>query len=176
MSKKLVIVESPAKARTLGKILGKSYSLKASLGHVRDLPRSQIGVDIENGFTPKYVVPRAKTKLVNELKQAAKNASAIYLATDPDREGEAIAWHLAEVIKSDQQPYHRVVFHEITEDAVKDAFQHPRSLDMQLVDAQQARRILDRLVGYKISPLLWQKVRKRLSAGQGPVRGGEDYR
>ena len=166
MSKKLVIVESPAKAKTLGKILGKSYSLKASLGHVRDLPRSQIGLDIENGFTPKYVVPRAKTKLVNELKQAARNASVIYLATDPDREGEAIAWHLLEVIKSDQQPYHRVVFHEITEDAVKNAFQHPRSLDMQLVDAQQARRILDRLVGYKISPLLWQKVRKRLSAGR----------
>ena len=136
MSKKLVIVESPAKARTLGKILGKSYSLKASLGHVRDLPRSQIGVDIENGFMPRYVIPRAKTKIVNELKQAAQNASTIYLATDPDREGEAIAWHLAEVTKSDQKPYHRVVFHEITEDAVKQAFQHPRSLDMQLVDAQ----------------------------------------
>jgi len=165
MSKKLVIVESPAKARTLGKILGKGYTLKASLGHVRDLPRSQIGVDIENGFTPKYVVPRAKTKLVNELKRDAKNASVIYLATDPDREGEAIAWHLAEVMKSDQ-PYQRVVFHEITEDAVKHAFQHPRSLDMQLIDAQQARRILDRLVGYKISPLLWQKVRKGLSAGR----------
>ncbi len=166
MSKKLVIVESPAKARTLGKILGKGYSLKASLGHVRDLPKGQIGVDIENGFMPKYVVPRAKTKLVNELKQAARGASVIYLATDPDREGEAIAWHLAEVAKSDQQTYHRVVFREITEDAVKQAFQNPRGIDMQLVDAQQARRILDRLVGYKISPLLWQKVRKRLSAGR----------
>ena len=166
MSKKLVIVESPAKARTLGKILGNSYNLKASLGHVRDLPRSQIGVDIENNFTPKYVVPRAKTKLVNELKKSAQNASAIYLATDPDREGEAIAWHLAEVIKSNQQSYHRVVFHEITEEAVKQAFKHPRPIDMQLVDAQQARRILDRLVGYKISPLLWQKVRKGLSAGR----------
>ncbi len=166
MSKKLVIVESPAKARTLGKILGKSYSLKASLGHVRDLPRSQIGVDIENGFIPKYVVPKTKTKLVKELKQSVQKASAVYLATDPDREGEAIAWHLAEVTKSDKQPYYRVVFHEITEDAVKDAFQHPRSVNMQLVDAQQARRILDRLVGYKISPLLWQKVRKRLSAGR----------
>jgi DNA topoisomerase-1 len=143
MSKKLVIVESPAKARTLGKILGKGYTLKASLGHVRDLPRSQIGVDIENGFTPRYVVPRAKTKLVNELKRDAKNATTVYL-----------------------QPYQRVVFHEITEDAVKHAFQHPRSLDMQLIDAQQARRILDRLVGYKISPLLWQKVRKGLSAGR----------
>lgn len=166
MGKKLVIVESPAKARTLGKILGSSYNLKASLGHVRDLPRSQIGVDVENGFIPKYVVPRAKTKLVNELKKSAQNASAIYLATDPDREGEAIAWHLAEVIKSNQQSYHRVVFHEITEEAVKQAFKHPRSIDMQLVDAQQARRILDRLVGYKISPLLWQKIRKGLSAGR----------
>jgi DNA topoisomerase-1 len=159
-------VESPAKARTLGKILGKSYTFKASLGHVRDLPRSQIGVDVEKGFLPRYVVPRAKTKLVNELKQAARDASAVYLATDPDREGEAIAWHLAEVTRSDQQPYHRVVFHEITEEAVKHAFQNPRSIDMPLVDAQQARRVLDRLVGYKISPLLWQKVRKRLSAGR----------
>ncbi len=166
MSKKLVIVESPAKAKTLGKILGKSYSLKASLGHVRDLPRGQMGVDIENGFVPKYVVPKAKTKLVNELKQAAKGASAVYLATDPDREGEAIAWHLAEVVKTDKQNYYRVVFREITEDAVKSAFQNPRTIDMQLVDAQQARRILDRLVGYNISPLLWKKVRKRLSAGR----------
>ena len=166
MSRKLVIVESPAKAKTLGKILGKSYSLRASIGHVRDLPRGQMGVDIENGFTPKYVVPKAKTKLVNELKQAAKNASAIYLATDPDREGEAIAWHLAEVTKTDKQNYYRVVFREITEDAVKSAFLNPRAIDMQLVDAQQARRILDRLVGYKISPLLWTKVRKRLSAGR----------
>jgi len=166
MSKKLVIVESPAKAKTLGKILGKSYSLKASLGHVRDLPKGQMGVDIENGFVPKYVVPKAKTKLVNELKQAAKGASVIYLATDPDREGEAIAWHLAEVAKTDKQNYYRVVFREITEDAVKSAFQDPREIDMQLVDAQQARRILDRLVGYNISPLLWKKVRKRLSAGR----------
>jgi DNA topoisomerase-1 len=166
MTKKLVIVESPAKAKTLGKILGRSYSLKASLGHVRDLPRGQMGVDIENGFAPRYVVPRAKTKLVNELKQSAREASAIYLATDPDREGEAIAWHLAEVARSDEKPYHRVVFREITEDAVKQAFQKPRKIDMQLVDAQQARRILDRLVGYKISPLLWTKVRKRLSAGR----------
>jgi len=166
MSKKLVIVESPAKAKTLGKILGKSYSLKASLGHVRDLPRGQMGVDIENGFLPKYVVPKAKTKLVNELKQAAKGASAVYLATDPDREGEAIAWHLAEVATTDKQNYYRVVFREITEDAVKSAFQNPRNIDMQLVDAQQARRILDRLVGYNISPLLWKKVRKRLSAGR----------
>ena len=166
MSKKLVIVESPAKARTLGKILGRSYNLKASLGHVRDLPRGQMGVDLENGFSPKYVVPRAKTKLVNELKRAVEDAEEVYLATDPDREGEAIAWHLAEVTGTDKKPYHRVVFREITEEAVKDAFKNPRDIDVKLVDAQQARRVLDRLVGYKISPLLWQKVRKRLSAGR----------
>jgi len=164
--KNLVIVESPAKARTLGKILGKSYNLKASIGHIRDLPRGQLGVDVEKGFTPKYVVPRTKSKIVSELRQAVKNASAVYLATDPDREGEAIAWHLSEVIKSDQIPYHRVVFHEITEPAIKHAFKHPRSIDMQLVNAQQARRVLDRLVGYKISPLLWKKVRRGLSAGR----------
>ena len=164
--KKLVIVESPAKARTLNKILGRGYSLKASLGHVRDLPRSRLGVDIENGFVPKYVVPKARSKLVGELKQAARTASAVYLATDPDREGEAIAWHLVEVTKSDQTPYYRVVFHEITEQAIKRAFKHPRSIDMQLVNAQQARRVLDRLVGYKISPLLWKKIRRGLSAGR----------
>ena len=166
MSKKLVIVESPAKAKTLGKILGKTYSIKASLGHVRDLPKGQMGVDIENGFVPKYVVPRAKTRLVNELKKAAGNARDIYLATDPDREGEAIAWHLAEVAGDEKRNYHRVVFREITEEAVKSAFQNPRDIDIQLVDAQQARRVMDRLVGYKISPLLWTKVRKRLSAGR----------
>ncbi len=166
MSKNLVIVESPAKTRTLSKILGGSYSIKASLGHVRDLPRSQMGLDIENGFKPRYVVPKAKTKLVNELKEATKEAVTIYLATDPDREGEAIAWHLAEVIGGKGKSFKRVVFREITEEAVKEAFQNPRPIDMQLVDAQQARRILDRLVGYKISPLLWKKVRKRLSAGR----------
>jgi DNA topoisomerase-1 len=166
MSKKLVIVESPAKTKTLSKILGKGYTLKASLGHVRDLPRGQMGVDIEKDFAPKYVVPKAKTRLVNELKQAINDASAVYLATDPDREGEAIAWHLAEVTGTDKKPYHRVVFREITDEAVKAAFQSPRTIDMQLVDAQQARRVMDRLVGYKISPLLWKKVRKRLSAGR----------
>ncbi len=166
MGKYLVIVESPAKARTLGKILGKNYSLKSSVGHVRDLSRSQLSVDIENGFLPKYVVPRVKSKLVGELKKAIKTASVVYLATDPDREGEAIAWHLAEVTKSDHASYRRVIFHEITEEAVKDAFKHYRSLDMALVDAQQARRILDRLVGYKISPLLWRNVRSGLSAGR----------
>jgi len=164
--KKLVIVESPAKAGTLSKILGKDYSLKASIGHVRDLPKSQLGVDIENGFVPKYVVPKGKKKVVLELKQAAKTASVVYLATDPDREGEAISWHLAQVTKSNRKPYRRVIFHEITKEAIEHAFKHPRSIDMQLVNAQQARRILDRLVGYKISPLLWRKVRKGLSAGR----------
>jgi DNA topoisomerase-1 len=166
MAKNLVIVESPAKARTLLKILGSSYSLKASLGHIRDLPKSELGVDVDNDFVPRYVVPKAKSKTVNELKKAVKNASTVYLATDPDREGEAIAWHLAEVTKSGRKPYRRVVFHEITSGAVKEAFQHSRAIDMQLVNAQQARRVLDRLVGYKLSPLLWKKVRRGLSAGR----------
>jgi len=166
MKKNLVIVESPAKARTLGRILGSSYSLKASLGHVRDLPKSRLGVDVENGFAPAYVVPRGKSKTVRELKEAAKAASTVYLATDPDREGEAISWHLVNVMKSNKTPYRRVVFHEITEEAIKHAFKHSRAIDMQLVNAQQARRILDRLVGYKLSPLLWRKVRRGLSAGR----------
>jgi DNA topoisomerase-1 len=162
----LVIVESPAKARTLSRILGDDYSLKASLGHVRDLPRSKLGVDVENSFLPSYVVPREKSKIARELKEAAKQASTIYLATDPDREGEAISWHLLEVMKTNKKPYRRVVFHEITEEAIENAFKHPRSIDMQLVNAQQARRVLDRLVGYKLSPLLWKKVRRGLSAGR----------
>ena len=166
MKKNLVIVESPAKARTLARILGKEYNLKASMGHIRDLPKGAIGVDVENSFAPKYVVPRTKSKVVKELKEAAKTAAAVYLATDPDREGEAIAWHLAEVTRSDRKPYHRVVFHEITEEAIKHAFKQPRSIDLGLVNAQQARRIMDRLVGYKISPLLWKKVRRGLSAGR----------
>jgi len=162
----LVIVESPAKARTLSKLLGGDYSLKASMGHVRDLPKSQLGVNIDQGFAPKYVVPREKRKVVLELKQAAKTASTVYLATDPDREGEAISWHLAQVTKWNRILYRRVIFHEITKAAIERAFNHPRSIDMQLVNAQQARRILDRLVGYKISPLLWRKVRRGLSAGR----------
>jgi len=166
MKKNLVIVESPAKARTLSRILGSEYSLKASLGHVRDLPRSKLGVDVENAFAPTYVVPRTKSKIARELKEAAKTASTVYLATDPDREGEAISWHLVNVMKSNKTPYRRVVFHEITEDAIKQAFKHTRSIDMQLVNAQQARRVLDRLVGYKLSPLLWKKVRRGLSAGR----------
>ncbi len=166
MKKKLVIVESPAKARTLAKILGSKYSLKASMGHIRDLPRSRIGVDIEHDFTPKYVVSRDKNKTVKELKQAVRNAAGVYLATDPDREGEAIAWHLMEITRQNKTPFKRIVFYEITEDAIKNALKTPRLIDMQLVNAQQARRILDRLVGYKLSPLLWKKVRKGLSAGR----------
>ncbi|MCK5576865.1 MAG: type I DNA topoisomerase [Dehalococcoidales bacterium] len=166
MKSNLVIVESPAKARTLAGILGRGYRLKASLGHIRDLPRSRLGVDTEHDFTPKYVIPRDKAKLVRELKKAVKGVAAVYLATDPDREGEAIAWHLADVIGAGKTPYRRVVFHEITEPAIKRAFKHSRPIDMQLVNAQQARRILDRLVGYKLSPLLWRKVRRGLSAGR----------
>lgn len=166
MAKELVIVESPAKARTISKILGGHYQIKASLGHVRDLPQKQLGVDIKNGFTPKYVVPRQKRKIVQELKEAAGRASAVYLATDPDREGEAISWHLIQATGLSSLPCHRVVFHEITEKAVKEAFSHPRDIDSNLVQAQQARRILDRLVGYKLSPLLWRKVQRGLSAGR----------
>ncbi|RPI78126.1 MAG: type I DNA topoisomerase, partial [Chloroflexi bacterium] len=163
---KLVIVESPAKARTVGRFLGKEYTVKASVGHVRDLLRSQLSVDVENGFQPKYRVPNEKRPVVKELKALAKNAKEIYLATDPDREGEAIAWHLLESAEIDPKLTQRVVFHEITEPAINEAFAHPREINMDLVDAQQARRILDRLVGYNLSPLLWRKVRSRLSAGR----------
>ncbi|MFC2034254.1 type I DNA topoisomerase [Chloroflexota bacterium] len=164
--KELVIVESPAKARTLSKILGSKYDLKASLGHIRDLPKSRLGVDTDNNFTPTYVIPRTKSKIARELREAAKKVSTIYLATDPDREGEAISWHLIQMIKSDKKKYRRVVFHEITKDAIEHAFKHTRSIDTQLVDAQQARRVMDRLVGYKLSPLLWRKIRRGLSAGR----------
>jgi DNA topoisomerase-1 len=168
MASKLVIVESPAKARTLNKILGRSYSVKASLGHVRDLPRASLGVDIDKGFVPQYVIPAKKKKIVGEIKKAASQAGSIYLATDPDREGEAISWHLVQAARLGKEniPVQRVVFQEITKDAVQEAFQSPRSIDMNLVDAQQARRILDRLVGYKLSPLLWRKVQRGLSAGR----------
>jgi DNA topoisomerase-1 len=163
---RLVIVESPAKARTVGKFLGRDYVVKASVGHVRDLLRSQLSVDVENDFAPKYRVPKEKRQVVNELKAAVKNTDEVYLATDPDREGEAIAWHLMEATGIDGRRARRVVFHEITKNAVAEAFAHPRSIDMHRVNAQQARRILDRLVGYKISPLLWQNVRSRTSAGR----------
>ena len=163
---KLVIVESPAKARTISRMLGSSYAVKASVGHVRDLPGKWLGVDVKKGFTPKYEVPKEKSAVVNEIKEAAKNASAVYLATDPDREGEAISWHLVQAAKLGSMPLKRVVFHEITDEAVAEAFRHPRTIDMDLVEAQQARRILDRLVGYKISPLLCQRIRRGLSAGR----------
>ncbi len=163
---KLVIVESPAKARTVGRFLGKGYTVKASVGHVRDLLRSELSVDVEHDFLPKYRVPNEKRPVVKELKELAKTAEEIYLATDPDREGEAIAWHLLEAAAIDPKLTQRVVFHEITQPAIESAFAHPRQIDMDLVDAQQARRVLDRLVGYSISPLLWAKVRSRLSAGR----------
>jgi DNA topoisomerase-1 len=165
-SGKLVIVESPAKARTVGRFLGKNYKVAASIGHVRDLLRSQLSVDVENDFKPKYRVPNEKRKVVKELINTAARSSEVYLATDPDREGEAIAWHLLKAVKIDPQIAHRVVFHEITESAIEQAFKNPREISMDLVNAQQARRILDRLVGYNLSPLLWAKVRGRLSAGR----------
>lgn len=166
MTKRLVIVESPAKAKTIGKFLGRGYSVKASVGHIRDLPKSKLGVDVNHEFAPQYVVPRDKKEIIKDLKNAAKGASAIYLATDPDREGEAISWHLTKAIPLDEKLIHRVTFHELTEKAIESAFNHPTVIDMNKVYAQQARRILDRLVGYKISPLLWQKVRRGLSAGR----------
>ena len=166
MTKKLVIVESPAKARTIGRMLKDDYTIKATLGHVRDLPEKELGVDTENGFAPTYVVPRGKNKVVKEIRAAAKEASALYLATDPDREGEAISWHVVQAAKLGNIPANRVVFHEMTKEAIAEAFRHPKKLNMKLVDAQQTRRILDRLVGYKISPILWRKVRKGLSAGR----------
>lgn len=166
MADKLVIVESPAKANTIGKFLGKDYKIVASVGHVRDLPKSQIGVDIENQFEPKYITIRGKGEVIAKLKKEAKNAKKVYLATDPDREGEAISWHLAYLLNLDSNEKCRITFNEITKNAVKNAIKSPREIDMSLVNAQQARRILDRIVGYKISPLLWKKVKKGLSAGR----------
>lgn len=166
MSEFLVIVESPAKAKTIERYLGKKYKVKASMGHVRDLPKSQMGVDVENNYDPKYITIRGKGPVLKELKTAAKKAKKIYLAADPDREGEAIAWHLAHSLDMDVYSECRVVFNEITKDAIKESFKHPRAINMDLVDAQQARRLLDRLVGYNISPLLWKKVKKGLSAGR----------
>lgn len=162
----LVIVESPAKAKTLSTILGSKYEVMASLGHVRDLPKKALGVDIEHGFEPKYVTIREKSKIIKELRQEVEKADTVFLATDPDREGEAIAWHIAQVTDLEDKPYWRVTFHEITERAVKEAFKEPRQLDYSLINAQQARRILDRLVGYKLSPVLWRKIKRGLSAGR----------
>lgn len=163
---RLVIVESPAKARTVGRFLGKGYTVKASVGHVRDLLKSQLSVDVENNFEPKYRVPNEKKEIVKEIKQLAKKSEEIYLATDPDREGESISWHLIESAEIEPERARRVEFHEITEPAIHDAFANPRHINMDLVNAQQARRVLDRLVGYSISPILWEKVRGRLSAGR----------
>ncbi|WP_347490833.1 type I DNA topoisomerase [Desulfoscipio sp. XC116] len=166
MAKTLVIVESPAKAKSLGKFLGKKYTVKASMGHVRDLPKSQFGVDIQEDFKPKYITIRGKGDIIKELKAATKKADRVLLASDPDREGEAIAWHLANVLNIDEQDSCRIAFNEITKQAVQQAVKHPRPVDRRKVDAQQARRILDRLVGYNLSPLLWRKVKKGLSAGR----------
>ena len=166
MANNLVIVESPAKAKTIKQYLGKSYNVVASMGHIRDLPKSQMGVDLENNFEPKYITIRGKGDLLSKLKKEAKNAKNIYLATDPDREGEAISWHLATLLDIDEKANCRISFNEITKNAVQAAIKEPRSIDLDLVNAQQARRVLDRIVGYKISPILWRKVKKGLSAGR----------
>jgi DNA topoisomerase-1 len=165
-ARSLVVVESPTKARTLSKLLKRSYEVKASMGHVKDLPKSKLGVDVDDGFTPRYIVIKGKGPVIKELKDAARKASAVYMATDPDREGEAISWHLSEVLGAVNPAVRRIEFHEVTREAVQRALKHPREIDLNLVNAQQARRILDRLVGYKLSPLLWRKVRGGLSAGR----------
>jgi len=166
MASYLIIVESPAKSKTIKKFLGSNYKVEASMGHIRDLPKSQLGIDIENNFEPKYINIRGKADLIKKLKKAAKDSKKVFLATDPDREGEAISWHLASLLDVPEKNLVRVTFNEITESAVKKAIANPRNIDMNLVDAQQARRVLDRIVGYKISPLLWKNVKKGLSAGR----------
>src|ERR1041385_647550 len=168
MAKALVIVESPAKAKTINKYLGKQFIVKASLGHIKDLPKKDLAVDVNNGFAPRYEVIEGKKKLISELKQAAKKVQDVYLAADPDREGEAICYHLQEELQNGKNGprIYRVMFNEITKKAIEKAFEKPGQVDVNLVDAQQARRVLDRLVGYKISPLLWDKVRRGLSAGR----------
>src|SRR6476646_11019333 len=167
MAKALVVVESPAKAKTINKYLGKDYKVVASMGHVRDLPKSKLGVDVEEGFQPSYEVIASRKKVLKELKDEAKKSSDIFIATDPDREGEAIGWHLAEELgSSNRKKIRRLMFNEITKKGVLSALEHPTSINKQMVDAQQARRVVDRLVGYKISPILWDKVRRGLSAGR----------
>lgn len=161
----LVIVESPAKAKTIGKYLGADYKVTASMGHLRDLPKSKMGVDLDNDFTPQYIPVKGREETIRELKKDVKNCDRVYLATDPDREGEAISWHLKELLGLGDDAY-RVTFNEITKKVVQDSIQHPREIDQNLVDAQQARRILDRIVGYQLSPLLWRKIRRGLSAGR----------
>ena len=162
----LVIVESPAKARTIEKYLGSNYKVVASMGHLRDLPKSTLGVDIEGGFVPKYLPVKGREDVIDDLKKKSKAANTVYLATDPDREGEAISWHLKELLDLDDEKAKRVTFNEITKKVVTESIQHPREIDQDLVDAQQARRILDRIVGYKLSPLLWKKIKPGLSAGR----------
>src|SRR6202044_3999150 len=168
MAKSLVIVESPTKAKTIGKYLGKQFVVMASLGHVKDLPKKNLSVDVDKNFEPHYEVIEGKKKLIAELKAAAKGVDSVYLAADPDREGEAICFHLQEELNGSKKgpKFYRVMFNEITANAIKKAFEKPGSVNLHLVDAQQARRVLDRLVGYKISPLLWDKVRRGLSAGR----------
>src|SRR5437899_6844546 len=166
MGKSLVIVESPAKAKTINKYLGSDYTVKASMGHVKDLPKKELGVDVKNGFKPTYKIIPSKARTIQELKAAAAKADAIYLATDPDREGEAIGAHLRDLLHSKKKKFYRVLFNEITREAVREAFERPGEIDSHLVDAQQARRILDRLVGYQVSPLLWEKVKRGISAGR----------
>ncbi|MDP4177364.1 MAG: type I DNA topoisomerase [Bacillota bacterium] len=166
MGQKLVIVESPAKAKTIGKYLGKNFIVEASMGHVRDLPKSQLGVEVENNYNPKYITIRGKGDLINKLKKQAKKSEKVYLATDPDREGEAISWHLAKILKIEESEKCRIEFNEITKNAIKNAIKSPREINISLVDAQQARRVLDRLVGYEISPILWRKIKWGLSAGR----------
>ena len=166
MAHYLVIVESPAKVKTIKKFLGKNYTVAASNGHVRDLPKSQLGIDVEHDFEPKYITIRGKGEILANLRKEAKKADKVYLATDPDREGEAISWHLAAALKLDEKKMRRITFNEITKNAVKASLKTPRDIDMDLVDAQQARRVLDRMVGYRISPLLWAKVKRGLSAGR----------
>ena len=166
MADKLIIVESPAKANTIKKFLGGSTKVIASMGHIRDLPKSKLGVDINNDFEPEYINIRGKGDLIKSLKKEAADSKKVYLATDPDREGEAIAWHLAHILGIDPKETCRISFNEITSGAVKEAVQNPRKIDMDLTDAQQARRVLDRIVGYKMSPVLWKKVQKGLSAGR----------
>src|SRR3990167_7314400 len=162
----LVIVESPAKAKTIKRFLGKDYLVEASMGHVRDLPSSTIAVDVDHDFEPEYEVPDEKKTVVKKLKEALKEADDLWIATDEDREGEAIGWHLCQVLKEDPKTVNRIAFHEITETAIKHAVANPRRIDMKLVDAQQACRVLDRLVGYTLSPFLWKKVYRGLSAGR----------
>lgn len=174
---KLVIVESPAKAKTIKKYLGPGYDVIASMGHVRDLPENRLSVDIKKDFKPKYEIIKGKEKLVEELKEKAEKSDYVFLATDPDREGEAISWHLAYLLDLNTEDDNRVTFNEITKTGVTNGMEHPRSIDMDLVNAQQARRILDRLVGYKLSPFLSQKIRRGLSGGRvqsvgGPPGGG----